>query len=78
MVATRTAYWAEKRPNWTKTAPAILDKPLKRIRKASLVEKVNEDGTTTSYISPTFYMALDFARIGDGYSVNLIARSMGA
>jgi hypothetical protein len=76
MVEERTAYWQNKRPGWTKQPVAYFQSPLKQIRERCKQEVRNEDGTTTTTLNPVYYMAKDFARIGDGKSVRLILQTL--
>lgn len=66
--------WAKKRPNWMKEPIAIIDSPLHYLRTQLTRRKFNaETKEFETTVSPLYYMARDFAKAGDGYSVNRIA-----
>lgn len=76
MVAERQAYWAAKRPNWTKEPIARIERPLKHIRSKCFERVQQEDGTYQTLVNPVYYLARDLAEAGDGHSVSLIARTL--
>lgn len=64
----------EKHAKWLKEPVAIIERPLRYLKDALTSQDVNEEGKMVKSISALYFVALDFAKAGDGASVKTIAK----
>jgi hypothetical protein len=64
-----------KQEAWKKLGPAVIERPLRYIKKQMSSYQTNEKtGKQELVISPVYFMAKDFADAGDGEAVKTMAR----
>jgi hypothetical protein len=70
----RIALKKAKQAAWQALGPAIIERPLRYIKKEMSSYQVNEKtGKQELVISPLYFMAKDFADAGDGEAVKFMA-----